>query len=150
MIAFSDVRFTGYWAKFIKMHREGYKVIVQPLQVDDLDLIFKRIEKVGLCAIQLTLGSRKIELHEALFDSGIDLDRFFSSGHVKNGGMNLFAYLIFVYLTNIVLFNLKKLEVASLADILKYNDMKQNQELAKDSDTEVQRFAHSLVSFIYT
>ena len=99
MIAFLDVTITGYLAKFIKMQREGYKVFVQPLQVNSLDLIFKRIEKIDLCAVQLALGSRNIELHKAFFDSSLDLDRSFSSGHVKNGGMNLFAYLIFVIYT---------------------------------------------------
>ena len=43
---------------------------------------------------------------------------------------------------------MKKLEVASLADILNYNDVKQNQESTIDSDKEVQRFAHTLVGFI--
>lgn len=93
MIPFLDVTFTGYLAKFIKMQKEGYKVFVQPLTVDSLDLIYGRIKDIGICAMQLALGSRKFELHKALFNSSIDLDRFFSSGHVKNGGMKIVCLL---------------------------------------------------------
>ena len=85
-------------AKFIKMKKEGYKIYVQPIQQDNLDSVYLKFKEMSLHAIQITPGSKDLDLTKALFDPTCHYDRNFSSKQVKNGGMyNYLQQYLLIY-----------------------------------------------------
>ena len=73
----------------MKLQREGFKVVAQPLHFNNVDNIYSRL-KTGLLVLQFKTGSKGINLSEALF-CPVELERNFSSCHVV---CILFAYLL--------------------------------------------------------